>query len=64
MSDHQANEQQKVDLYLKHYDAITDVAQTFDEHWTDLTTEWPVRFFQTLAWLLHNGFYVNRRNKS
>lgn len=53
MSDHQANEQQKVDLYLKHYDAITEVTQTFDEHWEDFTTEWPVRLEERL---LENGW--------
>lgn len=40
MTEQQANDRAKVELYLEHYDAITDVTQTFEDRWETFTTEW------------------------
>lgn len=43
MSDYQADERRKVELFLEHYEAITDVTSTFDDRWETFTREWPAR---------------------
>jgi hypothetical protein len=48
MSERQQNEDEKIDLYLEHYDAIRDVSETFDEHWQRFIDEWPKRLRQSL----------------
>jgi hypothetical protein len=48
MTEQQENEQEKIALYLDHYDAIKDVSDTFDSHWGDFTDEWGNRLGETL----------------
>lgn len=48
MTDQQENEQEKIALYLDHYDAITDVNDTFDSRWEDFTDEWGNRLGEAL----------------
>ena len=43
MSDYQADERRKVELFLEHYEAINDVTSTFDDRWETFTREWPAR---------------------
>jgi hypothetical protein len=40
MTDQQENTQEKIALYLEHYEAIKDVSDTFDNRWNDFTDEW------------------------
>lgn len=40
MSEQSENRQEKIELYLDHYDAITDVQSTFDDRWDEFTGEW------------------------
>ncbi|MFC4986836.1 PD-(D/E)XK nuclease family protein [Saliphagus infecundisoli] len=48
MTDQQEHDQEKIDLYLTHYDAITDVSETFDERWEEFTDEWAERLGERL----------------
>lgn len=48
MSDQQENEQEKIALYLDHYDAIKNVTDTFDDRWEAFTDEWGLRLAETL----------------
>lgn len=48
MTDQQANEQEKIALYLDHYDAVADISNTFDEVWERFTDEWAPRLGSTL----------------
>ena len=48
MSDQQENDQEKIALYLDHYDAIKDVTDTFDDRWDAFTGEWGLRLAETL----------------
>ena len=48
MTDQQANTEEKIALYLEHYDAITDVSDTFDDRWEDFTDEWGNRLGEAL----------------
>lgn len=40
MTDQQEHDQEKIALYLEHYDAISDVSDTFDSRWAEFTDEW------------------------
>lgn len=40
MTDQQENTQEKVALYLEHYEAIKVVSDTFDSCWSEFTDEW------------------------
>jgi hypothetical protein len=52
MTDQQQNEQEKIALYLDHYDAIKDVTDTFDSRWETFTNEWGNRLGEALE---HDG---------
>ncbi|GAA0215786.1 PD-(D/E)XK nuclease family protein [Halobaculum roseum] len=49
MTEHQENEREKIALFLDHYDAISDVTDTFDEAWDRFTGEWGARLGNALA---------------
>lgn len=49
MTEHQQNEQAKIELYLDHYDAIKDVTEAFDERWDRFAEEWAGRFSEVLS---------------
>lgn len=49
MTEHQRNEQEKIALYLDHYDAIHDVTETFDDAWATFTDEWASSLGEALA---------------
>jgi len=49
MTQRERADQEKIDLYLEHFDVIEDVSSTFDEHWDDLNDEWATRLGQSLA---------------
>jgi hypothetical protein len=48
MSEHQESEREKVELYLKHYDAIKDVTDTFDDRWEEFARSWQNRLAENL----------------
>lgn len=48
MTDQQRNEQERIALYLDHYDAIRDVSETFDDAWERFTSEWAPRLGSVL----------------
>jgi len=48
MTDQQQNEQEKIELYLEHYDAISDVTDTFDDRWETFSDRWGRRLGETL----------------
>lgn len=43
MGDQQTAEEEKIELYLKHVDAITDVSSAFDEAWDAYSERWGER---------------------
>ena len=49
MTERHENEREKVELYLKHYEAIEDVTDTFDERWEDFALSWGDRLTNSLA---------------
>jgi len=48
MTEHQASEREKIELYLEHYDAINDIRETFDDQWEAFAEEWPDRLEASL----------------
>lgn len=40
MSEESEHRQERIELYVDHYDAITDVQSTFDDRWDEFTDEW------------------------
>lgn len=48
MSDQQQTDEEKVELYLDHYEAIADVTETFDARWDAFTDEWGTRLGEAL----------------
>jgi hypothetical protein len=48
MTEQQENTQEKIALYLEHYNAIRDVSDTFDSRWEDFTDEWGTRLGEAL----------------
>lgn len=49
MTEHQQNQQEKIELYLDHYDVITDVTEAFNERWGAFAEEWANRFSETIS---------------
>lgn len=48
MTDYQENQQEKVELYVKHHDEISEVEQVFDEQWEQFTETWGTRLVEAL----------------
>lgn len=48
MTERQQSDQEKIELYVDHHDAIQDVSNTFQKHWDQLNNEWATRLAQTL----------------
>lgn len=59
MTDQQQTEREKIALYLDHYEAITDVTNTFDERWDAFTDEWGLRLGDALE---HDGLGSSTAN--
>lgn len=61
MSDESANRQEKIELYLDHHDAITDVQSTFENRWEEFTNEWGELLADTCSdalcdeWIFRDG---------
>jgi hypothetical protein len=49
MSDPTDSVDEKVELYLNHYEAITDVTDTFETQWETFSHNWPTRLADRLA---------------
>ncbi|WP_053948147.1 PD-(D/E)XK nuclease family protein [Halolamina sediminis] len=49
MSDPTDNVAEKVELYLDHYETITDVTETFEDQWETFAHNWPTRLANRLA---------------
>lgn len=43
MSEHEQSEQEKVDLYVENYDAISDLTSAFEDRWDTFSDEWHQR---------------------
>lgn len=48
MSDQQRHDREKVELYLDHYEAISDVVETFESRWNTFAEEWRTRLGDAL----------------
>lgn len=48
MTEYQENQQEKVNLYIDHYDEISEVQTAFEERWVDFTQNWGTQLAQTL----------------
>ncbi len=48
MTEHQATQQEKIELYLDHYEAIQDVRAAFEDRWEAFAENWPNRLRQAL----------------
>lgn len=48
MTQYQENQQEKVELYIDHFDEITEVQDAFDDAWDDLTNTWGEELTNTL----------------
>jgi hypothetical protein len=48
MTDYQENQQEKVELYVKHYNEISEVEQVFDEQWEQFRGTWGTRLVEAL----------------
>lgn len=48
MADPTDNVDEKIELYLDHYDAITDVTSTFEDQWETFSHNWPTRLSDRL----------------
>jgi len=48
MTDYQENQQEKVELYVEHYDEISEVQQVFDEQWEQFRETWGTRLVEAL----------------
>ncbi|MBX0298150.1 PD-(D/E)XK nuclease family protein [Haloarcula nitratireducens] len=49
MSDEQTSDEEKVELYLEHVDAIEDVSSTFDDAWESYSEQWDEELATSLA---------------
>lgn len=49
MNDRSSTTEEKVELFLEHVDAITDVTDTFQEEWEDYSERWGVAMQESLA---------------
>jgi hypothetical protein len=43
MTEYQENQQEKMELYVRHYDEIHEVQDAFDEGWSEFEQEWGTR---------------------
>ncbi|WP_170977464.1 PD-(D/E)XK nuclease family protein [Halorussus salinisoli] len=48
MTDYQENQQEKMELYVRHYDEIQEVEDAFVEGWTEFEQEWGTRLANAL----------------
>ena len=48
MTEYQENQQEKVELYVEHYNDISEIQQAFDEKWEQFRKTWGARLIQTL----------------
>lgn len=48
MTEYQENQQEKVELYVKHYNDISEVQQIFDEQWEQFGKTWGTRLVEAL----------------
>lgn len=48
MTEYQESQRAKVELYIDHYDEISEVRNAFEESWEDFTRNWGMRVVQTL----------------
>lgn len=48
MTEQRETEEEKIALYLDHYDAVTDVTDAFDEAWEQFTDEWGTKLGSAL----------------
>lgn len=48
MTDYQENQREKVRLYIDHYDEISEVADAFEERWSEFEDTWGTRLAQRL----------------
>ena len=48
MTDHEKNEAAKANLYVDHYDDLSEVQSAFERQWTNLLNEWGSRLASTL----------------
>nr|WP_264475013.1 PD-(D/E)XK nuclease family protein [Salinirubrum litoreum] len=61
MSEESANRQEKIELYIDHYDAISDVQSTFEGRWEEFTNEWGDLLAETCSdsirneWIFRDG---------
>lgn len=49
MTEYQENQQEKVELYVEHYDEIAEVEHAFDERWERFTETWGEQLATTLG---------------
>jgi len=49
MTEYQENQQEKMELYVRHYDEIHEVQDAFDEGWTEFEQEWGTRLANALG---------------
>jgi hypothetical protein len=48
MTEYQENQQEKVELYVEHYNDISEVQQAFDEQWEQFGKTWGTRLVEAL----------------
>ena len=48
MTDYQENQQEKVELYVEHYNELSEVQQVFDDQWEQFRNTWGSRLIQNL----------------
>lgn len=48
MTKYEGTQQEKVELYLNHYDEITEVRQAFEQDWDEFTKTWGTRLIESL----------------
>lgn len=48
MTEYQENQQEKMELYVRHYDEIHEVLDAFDEGWTEFEQDWGTRLANAL----------------
>ncbi|QIB74973.1 PD-(D/E)XK nuclease family protein [Halogeometricum borinquense] len=48
MTDYQEGQQEKVNLYIDHYDEIAEVQQAFEDEWTEFERDWGTRLAKSL----------------
>lgn len=48
MTEYQENKQEKMELYVDHYDEIQEVQEAFEDGWAEFSQEWGTRLANTL----------------